>query len=220
MSFSSAVGTVFKKYFIGGLLVVVPLIITYSVLKALFEALDGLLQPVIHKIAGFYIPGLGVITTFVLVILAGILTHNLVGRKLYSLWERLLVHVPLIRPIYSASKSLLESTTASKSGSFQEVVLVEYPRLGSYAIGFVANRLQVEIDGVVRNCASVFVPSPPTPFAGPSVIMPIEQLQLLDMSVEQALKFIVSGGVVAPANLKRKGPLVWNKALEAPGETR
>ncbi len=220
MSFSSAVGTVFKKYFIAGLLVVVPLIITYSVLKALFEALDGLLQPVIHKLAGFYVPGLGVITTFVLIILAGILTHNLVGRKLYGLWERLLASVPLIRPIYSATKSLIESTTASKSGSFQEVVLVEYPRPGSYAIGFVANRLQVEIDGTMRHCASVFVPSPPTPFAGPSVIMPIEQVQLLDITFEQALKFVVSGGVAAPATLKRKGPLVWNKPMEVSGEAR
>lgn len=220
MSFSSAVGTVFKKYFISGLLVIVPLIITYSVLKALFEALDGLLQPVIHKLAGFYVPGLGVITTFILVILAGLLTHNLVGRKLYNLWERLLVHVPLIRPIYSASKSLLESTTASKSGAFQEVVLIEYPRQGSYAIGFVANRLHVEIDGALRNCASVFVPSPPTPFAGPSVIVPIEQIQVLDVSVEQALKFIVSGGVVAPGTMKRKGPLVWNKPVEVSGEAR
>ena len=220
MSFSSAFGTVFKKYFIGGLLIVVPLIITYSVLKALFEALDGLLQPLIHKIAGFYIPGLGVITTFVLVIVAGVLTHNLVGRKLYSLWERLLANVPIIRPIYSATKSLLESTTASHSGSFQEVVLVEYPRPGSYAIGFVANRLQVEINGAMRNCASVFVPSPPTPFAGPSVILPIEQVQLLDLTFEQALKFVVSGGVVAPSTMKRKGPLVWNKSLEVAGETR
>lgn len=218
MSFSSAIGTVFKKYFVGGLLIVVPLIITYLVLKALFEALDGMLQPIIFKLAGFYIPGLGVITTFVLIILAGVLTHNLVGRKIYNLWERLLVHVPLIRPIYSASKSLLESTTSSKSGSFQEVVLVEYPRAGSYALGFVANRLQVEIDGSLRNCASIFIPSPPTPFAGPSVIMPIEQVQVLDVTVEQALKFIVSGGVVAPASMKRKGPLVWNKPVEVARE--
>ncbi|PWB68052.1 hypothetical protein C3F09_12425 [candidate division GN15 bacterium] len=218
MSFSTAVGTVFKKYFIGGLLIVVPLIITYLVLKALFEALDGLLQPLIHKLAGFYIPGLGVITTLVLIIVAGIFTHNLVGRKIYNLWERLLVHVPLIRPIYSASKSLLESTTASKSGSFQEVVLVEYPRAGSYAIGFVANRLLVEIDGSLRQCASVFIPSPPTPFAGPSVILPLEQVQLLDISVEQALKFIVSGGVVAPSAMKRKGLLVWNKPVEVSRE--
>jgi uncharacterized membrane protein len=209
MSISSTLGKIFKRYFVSGLLVVVPLIITYQVLRFLFHTIDDVLQPLIFHVFHVNIPGLGLATTLLLVIAAGILTHNFVGGKLYGFWERILARVPLVRPIYSASKQLLESTTQQNSSSFKEVVLVEYPRTGSYALAFVAHRLEIEIEGSMQKSASLFIPNPPTPFTGVSVIVPIEQAYTIDMSFEQAIKYLVSGGVVAPERIRQRGTLTW-----------
>jgi uncharacterized membrane protein len=220
MSISSTFGKIFKRYFVSGLLVVVPLIITYLVLKTLFTTIDDILQPFIFHLFAVNIPGLGLAATILLVIVAGILTHNFVGGKVYGLWERILTRVPLVRPIYSASKQLLQSTTQQNSSSFKEVVLVEYPRAGSYALGFVAHRLEIEIDGSFQRSASLFIPNPPTPFTGVSVIIPIEQVYTVDMTFEQAIKYLVSGGVVAPERIRRRGTLTWAPPEEYYHEAR
>jgi uncharacterized membrane protein len=210
MSISSTAGKIVKRYFVSGLLVVVPLIITYLVLKFLFQTLDNILQPLIFQLFKINIPGLGLVVTILLVVLAGVVTHNYLGGKLYRLWEKILARVPLVRPIYSAAKQLLESTTQQHASAFKEVVMIEYPRKGSFAICFVAKFLEFEIDGVLRKCATVFVPNPPTPFTGVAVILPIEDIIAVDMTIEQGVKFLVSGGVASPDTIRRKGPLVWS----------
>jgi uncharacterized membrane protein len=220
MSISSTLGKIVKRYFVSGLLVVVPLIITYLVLKTLFTTIDDILQPIIFHLFAVNIPGLGLAATILLVIVAGILTHNLIGGKIYGLWEKVLNRVPLVRPIYSASKQLLKSTTEANAGSFKEVVMIQYPRNGSYALAFVAHRLEVEIDGRFRQCASVFVPNPPTPFTGVSVMIPIEEIVTVDMTFEQAIKYLVSGGVVAPARISQRGTLTWAPPAEVYHEAR
>jgi len=185
-------------------LVVVPVILTYLVLRFLFETVDGILENYLHGILGYYRTGLGVLTILLLILLFGIMTRNIVGNKIYRMGDNLLTRVPLIRPIYSAAKQLLEGLTAgSDRGSFKEVGLVQYPRKGVYQLGFISrDRVPVEVAGDQREFTIVFVPSTPTPVSGNVVLVPREEVVRLDMSVEDAIKFLVSGGVASPTILK------------------
>ncbi|HUV30743.1 MAG TPA: DUF502 domain-containing protein [Acidobacteriota bacterium] len=204
----SAVSTVIdtvKRYFISGVLVVVPVILTFIVLRFLFQAVDGILETYLHDILGYYRTGLGVLTITLLILLFGVLTRNWIGRRIYRAGDRLLVRMPIIRPIYSAAKQLLEAvTTTTEGGSFKEIGLVEYPRKGAYQICFVSRRLELNVGGERRRFISVFVPSTPTPVSGMVVIVPADEVVLLDMTVEDGIKFLVSGGVASPALLNEK----------------
>jgi len=191
-----------KKYFISGVLVVVPLILTYIVLKFLFDTVDGILQPVIHKLFGYYIPGLGLAVTLLIILLAGILTRNYVGVRIYKIGERVLSKLPIIRPIYYSAKQLLESVTEPSIKSFKEVALVEYPRKGSWSIGFISNYVEIENNDTKQKHISIFIPSTPTPISGMVVLLPVDEVLLLEMSVEEGVKFLVSGGVVSPEIIK------------------
>jgi uncharacterized membrane protein len=187
-----------KNHFLSGVLVVVPLILTYIVLRFLFETIDSILQPLLLHLLGYYIPGLGVITTVLIILLAGILTRNFIGAKLHALGESVLVRVPLIRPVYSAAKQVLEAITRPNMEAFKEVVLVEYPRRGSFQIGFLSSRLKLTAEDESRQYVSVFVPSTPTPVSGNVVIVPVSDVRRIDLSVEDGVKFLVSAGVTAP----------------------
>jgi len=196
-----------KKYFISGVLVVVPLILTYIVLKFLFDTIDGILQPVIHELFGYYIPGLGLAVTLLLILLAGILTRNYVGARIYKIGERVLSKLPIIRPIYYSAKQLLESVTEPSIKSFKEVALVEYPRKGSWSIGFISNYVEIENNDTKQKHISIFIPSTPTPISGMVVLLSVDEVLLLEMSVEEGVKFLVSGGVVSPEIIKVKRKL-------------
>ena len=193
---------IIKRYFLSGVLVVVPLILTYLVLRLLFEAVDGILGPVILKVFGYYVPGLGVATTLLLIILAGVITRNIIGARLLHYGERILVRLPLVRPIYSSAKQLLQAMTATQDASFNEVGLVVYPRPGSYALCFVANRVKIERDGKLEDAIVAFIASTPTPVSGMVVVVPEKDVILLDMTVEDGIKFLVSGGVASPKLLR------------------
>ena len=190
--------TLIKRHFIGGMLIVVPLILTYLVLKFLFESVDGVLQPLIHSLLGYYVPGLGVVTTLLLILLAGILTRNYIGEQLYRVTEKAIARLPLIRPIYSAVKQLVDAIAGPTMQSFKEVALIEYPREGIWAIGFVSNRIEVEVKGKKTRCVSIFMPSTPTPVSGMVIVIPEEKANILKMTVEEGIKFLVSGGVASP----------------------
>jgi len=204
MSVTSRVIDTVKRHFLSGVLVVVPLILTYIVLKFLFETIDGILQPIIFKLFGYFIPGLGVFTTLLLIILAGMFTRNYLGHKMYKYSERLLVKMPVIRPIYSSAKQLLEAVTISDVKSFKEVGLVEYPRKGAYALCFIARTVQLKVGDNLRNALTVFIPSTPTPVSGMVILVPREDVILLDMTIEDGVKFLVSGGVASPDLLIQK----------------
>ncbi|NMC44612.1 MAG: DUF502 domain-containing protein, partial [candidate division Zixibacteria bacterium] len=166
MSLIAGIKSVIKKQFLAGLLVTVPLIVTYLVLKMVFRALDGLLDPLVYKLIGHYIPGVGVAATLLLVLLAGILATNYLGAKLIGVGDRLLGNTPLVRVIYLATKQLIQSVTTPRDAAFSEVVLVEFPRRGVYAIGFLAGRCLVNAAGRDENRILVFIPASPTPFTG------------------------------------------------------
>lgn len=212
--------TALKRYFVSGILVVVPIYLTWIVISFVFESIDDLLRPFIHDFLGYYTIGMGVLITVLVILLAGVLTRNIVGAKLHNLLDRLLAKLPLIRPIYSAAKQLLEAITLPSMGSFQEVVLVEYPRKGIFAIGFVSRKLQIIEDGKPQNYVAVFVASTPTPISGMAILFPDNETRTLDFSVEEAVKFLVSGGVVSPDTLREKLIGEESKKGEVIDETR
>ncbi|MDZ4723583.1 MAG: DUF502 domain-containing protein [candidate division Zixibacteria bacterium] len=193
-----------KRYFLSGVLVVVPFIITVLVLKFLFQTIDGVLSPLIERLFGFYIPGLGLLATILLIFTAGILTRNFLGNQFYRVWEAILAKLPLIRPIYSSVKQLLEAMTSSGEKSFDDVVIVEYPRKGIYSIGFVTNRMEMTMAEKTSRLISVFIPSTPTPLSGMIILVPSEDVTVVDISIEDGIKFIVSGGVAAPRTFRAR----------------
>lgn len=200
MSSDSSIRNRFKKYIVAGVLVIVPLIITFVVLRFLWTSIDGLLAPYLIKYFGHDIPGLGILIVFVLVILTGILTQAVLGRQLVGIWDNIMARVPLVRTIYSASKQLLQSVTDPRDNLFQRVVVIPYPRAGMYAFGFASS--DVQLDNLPENpYVAVFVPSTPTPFTGFTVIVKKDEVYPTNISVEEAVKFVVSGGIVRPEHL-------------------
>lgn len=199
MPFKEKILKSLKYHFLSGVLVIVPLIITYIVLKFLFVGVDNLLSPLIVKLTGYHIPGLGILATLILIFLAGFFSTNIVGLRVFSLWEKIFVKTPLVRIIYIAAKQLVEGLTASDKKAFQKVVLVEYPRSGIYALGFITHEVEVKLESKEENqLLAVYIPTTPTPFTGGVFLFPKKEVVFLDLPVEEGIKFVVSGGVASP----------------------
>ncbi len=190
-----------RRQFLAGVIVIVPLILTVFVLKFLFGGVDSLFSPLIERFLGIKIPGLGVVATLVLIYLVGILATNVLGSRLIRMWDILFTKTPLVRTIYGASKQFLEGLTLPQKKAFQQAVLVQYPRLGSYVLGFSSNRLEMIEKGTKKELVSVFIPTTPAPFTGFVIMFPAEEVIALDIPVEQALRFVVSGGIAAAEGL-------------------
>jgi uncharacterized membrane protein len=200
MSPEGSFSTIFKKYIISGVLVIVPLIITYVVLRFLLSSIDGILSPLLIKYLGYDIPGLGIAIVVMLIVITGVLTHGVIGRQLVAIWDRLLGRVPFVRTIYLASKQLLQSVTNPSESMFQRVVVIPFPRAGMYAFAFASG--EVNLESVPGNIfIAVFVPSTPTPFTGFTYLVKKDEVYPTNISVEDAVKFIVSGGIVTPESL-------------------
>lgn len=219
MLFHRKIWTIIKRQFLSGLLVTIPLIATYFVLRFLFNALDGLLNPIVRGFLGYNIPGLGAVVTLLLILLAGIITTNYAGALLYRWGDRLLARMPLIRVVYSATKQLMESVITPSTRAFSEVVLVEYPRRGVYAIGFLAGRSEIDRDGEGETMRLIFIPSTPTPFTGMVILVPEKDIYPIDMGVEEAIKLLVSGGIVTPPRIVIKDKIVNGEGPDAPGQS-
>jgi uncharacterized membrane protein len=193
-----------RKYFITGLLILVPLAITVWVLSLIISTMDQSLLIVPERwqprtMFGFDIPGLGTILTVAIVFVTGLLTNNLVGNYLIRLWERLLHRIPVVSSLYGSVKQVSDTLFSSSGNAFRKAVLLPYPHAHSYTIGFltgvpggdVVNHLQGDY-------VSVYVPTTPNPTSGFFLMMERSRVVELDMSVDAALKYIVSMGVVAP----------------------
>jgi uncharacterized membrane protein len=202
MSILRVMRDIIKRQFLSGVLVVVPLILTYLVLRFLFETVDGILSPLIFKLLGYSIPGLGIIATVLIILLMGIVTRNLVGAKLYGYGDKMLTKTPLIRIIYSAAKQLIEAVSVPNIKTFKEVVMIEYPRQGLYAVGFATAKIKFQggKDGD-KKLVGVFIPSTPTPMTGIVVFIAEEDVICMDITVEEGIKLIVSGGIVSPQTI-------------------
>jgi uncharacterized membrane protein len=204
MSVFKVVRDIVRRQFLSGVLIVVPLILTYVVLRFLFESVDGVLSPLAERILGYTIPGLGIAITILIIILAGFLTRNIIGATLYKHGDKLLARTPIIRVFYLAAKQLVEAVTIPDLKTFKEVVTIEYPRRGLYVIGFATSRIETtDIKEGPQRMVGVFVPSTPTPVSGFVVFVPEKEVIPLNISVEEAVKLLVSGGIVAPPSLKK-----------------
>jgi uncharacterized membrane protein len=187
-----------------GILVILPLGITFLVLKFVFNTLDNIIGPLIPHVTiypfnqEFSIPGLGIIGFFLLLYLIGLITTNVLGRKLVIWGDSLFTTIPVVKNIYSASKQLTDAFSATRKGSFRQAVYVEFPQGGNYMLGFVTNELTVLED---QKRVAVFVPTAFIPPQGFLLFLPREKVLLSPLTIEEAIKAIMSVGIVVPQNL-------------------
>ena len=195
-----------KKHLITGLLIWVPLVITVWVLSFLVGTLDQtllLLPDNWHPRAwlGFNIPGLGVLLTLAVVLLTGMLGANIIGQRLVTTWESLLSRIPVVKSLYSSVKQVSDTLFSSSGQAFRKALLVQYPRQGSWTIAFLTGRPGGDVvNYLTGEYVSVYVPTTPNPTSGFFLMMPKADVIELDMNVDEALKYIISMGVVPPEN--------------------
>jgi uncharacterized membrane protein len=199
MNFKKELVKTVKTRFISGVLVIVPLFVAIAVLKFVIETIDNFLKPHIIRLIGqeYAFPLIGLLITLILIFLAGIFTTNVFGQKMLHYWEYMILRIPLFKTVYSASKQLVEGIAVPEKRTFDKVVMVEYPRSGIFALGFLVNRIKVKSTDE-REYLTVFIPSTPTPFTGIPILFPRDEVKVLNISIEDGLKFIVSGGVSSP----------------------
>lgn len=186
-------GLAVRSRVITGVAVIVPLAVTVWVVRFLFLRIDGLLQPLLEELAGRRVPGAGLLATLLLLYLVGLLVQTLGGKTLLHYAEKFLLRVPLLKDIYGGSKTIMDTFTNPSGVGFKRVVSFDYPRRGCRAYGFVTNEI-LHADGS-REIA-VFLPTTPNPTSGFLIFLPAEDVEDTDLTVEQAIKLIVSGGVI------------------------
>jgi uncharacterized membrane protein len=193
-----------RRYFVAGLLVWIPLGITLWVLKLLVDVMDQSLLLVPEdfrsdKLFGFHLPGLGIILTVAIVLLTGALAANFFGRKLLGLGDSALSRIPIVRSIYGGVKQISDTLFSPEGKAFRRAVLVRYPHPGAWTVALVTGTPQHEVAGILGNeQISVFVPTTPNITAGFFLIVPRSETIELDMTVDAALKYIISMGVAEP----------------------
>lgn len=194
-----------KRYFITGLLIWIPLGITVLVLSWLIGTMDQSLDLLPDQLRpetllGFHVPGFGVVLTLLVVFLTGLLAANFIGQRLVRFWEGLLARIPVVKSIYYGVKQVSDTVLADTGQAFRKVLLVQYPRNGSWTIAFQTGRPGGDVVNHLRGeYVSVYVPTTPNPTSGFFLMMPRADVVELDMSVDEALKYVISMGVVAPA---------------------
>lgn len=194
-----------KKYFITGLLIWLPLAITYMVIAWIVGTLDAILlwlpaeyQP--SRYIGFDIPGVGVVASLLLVFFTGLVAANVLGQKLVQLWEALLARIPVVKSIYYSVKQVSDTLFSSSGEAFRKALLIQYPRQGCWTIAFQTGTPGGEVAKYLQGeFVSVYVPTTPNPTSGFFLMLPKKEVVELEMSVDDALKYIISMGVVAPS---------------------
>ncbi len=193
-----------KKYLITGLLIWIPLAITIWVLDLIVSTMDQslLLLPPQYQpqaLLGYQIPGLGVLLTLVVVFVTGVLASNILGQRLLRFWEYLLGRIPVVKTIYSGVKQVSDTLFAPGGQAFSKALLVQYPREGSWTIAFLTGEPGGDVANHLRGeYLSVYVPTTPNPTSGFFLMMPKSDVVELEMSVDEAFKYVISMGVVAP----------------------
>ena len=198
-----------KKYFVTGLLIWIPLVITFVVLAWIITTLDQILllvPPTLRPDAllGFHVPGIGVVVSLVVIVATGLAAANFVGQRMVRFWEGLLSRIPVVKSIYYSVKQVSDTLLSSNGQAFRKALLIQYPRAGMWTIGF-----QTGVPGgdaahhLGGDFVSVYVPTTPNPTSGFFLMLPRKDAIELDMSVDEALKYIISMGVVAPPAHRR-----------------
>jgi uncharacterized membrane protein len=187
-----------RNYLIAGFLVVTPIGVTVLVLLAVFRFLDSLLGPV-FRYFGVEVPGLGLLSGIALILFAGFMASNVLGRRVVNTFDYIMLRVPFARTIYAATKQFSDAVFRQNKAAFQEAVLVEWPRKGLYSVGFVTGETRGEAQAkTTERVLNVFIVTTPNPTTGFLCLVPESEVIPLEMSVEDALKLVVSAGIVAP----------------------
>ena len=194
----------FRRYFITGLLIWIPIAITLWVLNFVISTLDLSLsllpagwQP--ERFIGQRLPGVGALLTLLVIFLTGVLTANFLGQRLLKLWEQVLARIPIFNTVYSSVKQVSDTLLSPQGNAFRKALLVEYPRRGCWTIGFLTGTPAQEIQQHIEDdMVSLYVPTTPNPTSGFFLMVPRADTRELDMSVDEALKYVVSMGVVVP----------------------
>jgi uncharacterized membrane protein len=199
-----------RRYFISGLLVWLPIWVTLIALKFMVNVLDNTMsmipkpyQP--DALLGFHVPGVGVLITVILILATGVIAANFVGRKFFGAWDALMGRIPLVRSIYTGVKQVSQTLFTPGGQSFRKVVLVEYPREGVWTLAFQTGDTSSEMEKVIgiNDLISLYVPTTPNPTSGFLLMVERSKVKEMDMSVDQALKFVISLGVVQPQMKER-----------------
>ncbi|MDP6482512.1 MAG: DUF502 domain-containing protein [Nitrospinota bacterium] len=216
----------FRTVIVAGLLVIIPIWITFMLLQFLVRRLDGVLGPQVPRffsLLGYQvseIPGLGIIIMILGIYVFGLFAKNLFGRQVVNLTDRVLGKVPIVRTVYMASKQLLETVALQQDNGFGRVVLIEYPRRGMHCLAFVTSEAKGEVQAATRrDILNIFVPTTPNPTSGFLIFLPRDEVIPLDMSIEEGIKYVVSGGFVVPAYAGKPGaaePVISNGGTSEP----
>lgn len=191
-----------RGWFFTGLLVTAPVLLTVYITWAAIKLIDGQVNKLIPEFATWSlgdVPGAGLVVGATMITLIGAIAAGFLGRWIIRLGEAILNRMPVVRSIYGATKQILETVISTQSDAFREVVLVEYPRRGLWVIGFVTGTTKAEVARLIPGSnVNVFIPTTPNPTSGFLLFCPTKDIKYLDMSVEEAVKLVVSGGIVVP----------------------
>jgi uncharacterized membrane protein len=194
-----------QRYFLAGLVAVVPISLTVLVVRWTITLMDQLLLRFIPQrywpevLFGFALPGIGLLATFLLILLVGVLVTNYFGRSLLHLSERIMGRIPLVKGIFGLFKQVADTVLSADREGFRKVVLIEYPRRGIWSVGFVTGTSQGEVQRMTeQRMINVFMPTTPNPTSGYYILVPEQDARELNMTVDEAFKLIISGGMVSP----------------------
>ncbi len=195
----SALKLSLRNTFIAGLVIALPIGLTIFILQTMFIWLDGLFAPVARRFTATPIPGLGIVSTVLIVFVVGMFVTNMLGRTFVAFGENIVARIPLLRTVYYGAKQFLQSMTVKERQAFKQVVMVEYPKRGSYTLGFVTGETAGEIQkNFSEPVLNVFVATTPNPTTGFLLLVPKKEVILMPISIEDAIKMVVSGGILAP----------------------
>ena len=201
-----------RNVFLTGFLVTLPIALTVFIFIFLFNNLDAFSPTFTRWLIllgaplpeGYRIPFLGVFMTFLIILLIGALTTNIFGNKLLHLWERIIGKIPFVRRIYTGTKQVVKSIATADTKSFRKVVLIEFPRKGVHAIGFITGETRGELKHLTsKHHFNVFVPTTPNPTSGFLIFADSGEVIELDMTIEEGIKYVVSGGIVNPEQARK-----------------
>ncbi len=201
--FQFSIRATFKRRFFAGLLLSIPAIITFLIIAWFFNFVDGLLEPIYFKILGYHVPGLGFISAIVLIFIVGVISTNVIGKKVIEYTEKLMLKIPIFKSIYIAVKQLVDAfSPESKSSSFKKFVIVEYPRPGVFAFGFLTKECTVLKckDGAETCMKAVYIPTNHLYF-GEIALFKNEDVFYTNISIDDGIKIILSGGITAPEKI-------------------
>jgi len=194
-----------KRHLIAGLLAIVPIALTFWILRFLFRFLDSFTAPILKNI-GIEIPGLGIILTLLFIFLLGLFITNVLGKTIFNWGEKILTKLPLVNTIYNAVKQITNAFSGKSMKNFKQVIFIQYPRKGLWTMCFVTNQSKNESGDEFYH---VFVPTTPNPTSGVFIVIPQKDAVHPDISVEEGLKSIISGGIIDPGiSLSTKLPKI------------